>query len=138
MIDKTKLYAVAAVVFRPDPMNLDFIDEVVHSKDYRTIKFRAMDCVDLDGDYQSDHHYSFTLHTVTTSSEDEARDMAVEQARQKYPESEGWMSHVAGAMLLDIEGYVEAALIARGVIAPEDDAALSGDEHDEAESELVM
>ncbi len=139
MTDKTKLYAVAAVVFKPDPMNLDFIDEVAHSNDYRTIKFRATDCVDLDGDYQADHHYSFTLHTVYAASEDEAKEMAVEQAREKYPESDGWMSYHAGAILLDIEAYVEAALLARGIITPKDNAALSGDdEHDEAESDLVM
>jgi hypothetical protein len=139
MTDKTKLYAVAAVVFKPDPMNLDFIDEVVHSNDYRTIKFRGMDCVDLDGDYRADHHYSFTLHTVMASSEDEARAMAVENAREKYPESDGWMSYVAAAILLDIDAYVEAALLARGLITPKDNAALSGDgEHDEAEFERLM
>jgi len=139
MTDKTKLYAVAAVVFKPDPMNRDFIDEAVHSNDYRTIKFRVTDCVDFDGDYQADHHYSFTLHTVNAASEDEAKEMAVEKAREKYPESDGWMSYVATAILLDIETYVETALLARGLITPKDDAALSGDdEHDEAEFEMVM
>jgi len=139
MTDKTKLYAVGAVVFKPDPMNLDFIDEVVHSKDYRTIKFRGMDCVDLDGDYRADHHYSFTLHTVMASSEDEARAMAVENAREKYPESDGWMSYHAAAVLLDIDAYLEAALLARGIITPKDNAAISEDEErDEVESELAM
>jgi hypothetical protein len=65
--------------------------------------------------------------------------MAVEQAREKYPESDGWMSYVAAAILLDIEAYVEATLLARGLITPKDNAAISGDdEHDEAEFELVM
>jgi hypothetical protein len=139
MTDKTKLYAVAAVVFKPDPMNLDFIDEAVHSNDSRTIKFRVTDCVDFDGDYQADHHYSFTLHTVSAASEDEAKEMAVEKAREKYPEPDGWMSYVAAATLLDIDAYVETALLARGLITPKDDAAISDDdEHDEAEFELLM
>jgi len=139
MTDKTELYAVAVVVFKPDPMNRDFIDEVVHSNDYRTVKFRATDCVDLDGDYHANHHYSFTLHTVSAASEDEAKAMAVENAREKYPESDGWMSYVPAAVLLDIDAYVDAALIARGIITSKDNAALSeDDEHDEAQSEMVM
>jgi hypothetical protein len=76
---------------------------------------------------------------VSAASEDEAKEMAVEKAREKYPESDGWMSCVAAAILLDIEAYVETALLARGLITPKDNAALSGDdEHDKAESELLM
>ncbi len=76
---------------------------------------------------------------MSAASEDEAKEMAVEQAREKYPESDGWMSYVSAAILLDIEAYVEAALLARGLITPKDDAAFSGDdEHDKAEFELLM
>ncbi len=49
------------------------------------------------------------------------------------------MSYDGAAIVLDIEAYVEAALLARGLITPKDNAAFSGDdEHDEAEFELLM
>ncbi len=97
-MSKRKLYAVAAVVFKPDPMFQDFLDEAIDTNGSRTIKLRFDR--PLEDGYQTDHHYSFLVDAVMASSEDEAKEIAVEKARHKYPESDGWMSHVAGTCLI--------------------------------------
>ncbi len=127
---KQKLYAVSMLALWLGPDWIGYLDEETGTVKFYPYPSRGYGNVELE------HQFTLAVDVAFAVSEDEAKEKCLERLKERYPESDGWVSHVAGAMLFDICPQIDAALLERG-IKPKDELAIEGEVALD-EPELVM
>jgi hypothetical protein len=127
---KQKLYAVSMLALWLGPDWIGYLDEETGTVKFYPYPSRGYGNVELE------HQFTLAVDVAFAVSEDEAKEKCLERLKEKYPESDGWVSHIAGAMLFDISPQISAALLERGIRPKENIAAIEDEEPDL--SEMVM
>ncbi len=99
-----KLYAVALLTVRLDP-GLDWTANVTDARGSITSTGRF-------SDEASTWNTDFTLeaNSKIATSEEEAKEFCLRLFRERYPEAEGWTTHVANTQLIDLNAFVKQAM----------------------------
>ena len=108
---ETHLYAVALLAVRLDP-RLEWAMNVTDDRGSITSTGRFSDEASTFSDEASTWNTDFTLEATSkfATSEEEAKEFCLRLFRERYPEAEGWTTHVANTQMIDLVAFVKQAM----------------------------
>ena len=104
-MNEKHLYAVALLAMRLDP-GLEWAMNVTDDRGSITSTGRFSD------EEVSTCGTDFTLEATSkfATSEEEAKEFCLRLFRERYPKTEGWITHVANTQMIDLVAFVKQAV----------------------------